>query len=147
VSAHGPETHTWGADNTPNPAKSLARVTPKAEIARSTQFFPQPGPYVIFFATTRNNAKLISNFATLYRPFISQGFPFHGHVHTRLQQMYGRLRRSHMKRVVWKLLVTAVLGGVMALGGVQAQTARHRMGATCKDGGPVQQRAAAHDLV
>ena len=39
-----------------------------------------------------------------------------------------------MKRTAWKVLVTIVLGSVMALGGAQAQTARHRIGATCKDG-------------
>ncbi len=39
-----------------------------------------------------------------------------------------------MKRAAWKLLVTAVLGSLTALGGVQAQTGRHRIGATCKDG-------------
>jgi hypothetical protein len=35
-----------------------------------------------------------------------------------------------MKRAAWKLLVTAVLGGILALGGAHAQTARHRIGAT-----------------
>jgi hypothetical protein len=39
-----------------------------------------------------------------------------------------------MKQAVWKVLFTVVLASVMAFGGMQAQTARHRIGATCKDG-------------
>jgi hypothetical protein len=39
-----------------------------------------------------------------------------------------------MKRAAWKVLITIVLGSIMALGGAQAQTTRHRIDATCKDG-------------
>ena len=39
-----------------------------------------------------------------------------------------------MKQATWKVLFTAVLAGVMAFGGMQAQTTRHRVGAICKDG-------------
>jgi hypothetical protein len=40
-----------------------------------------------------------------------------------------------MKKVAWRLLLTAVLASAMMFGGVQAQTTvRHRIGATCNDG-------------
>jgi hypothetical protein len=39
-----------------------------------------------------------------------------------------------IKRVSWKVLLTVALASVMAFGGVEAQPARHRIGATCKDG-------------
>jgi hypothetical protein len=39
-----------------------------------------------------------------------------------------------MKKAAWKLLFTTVLASIMMFGGVQAQTNRHRIGATCKDG-------------
>ena len=38
------------------------------------------------------------------------------------------------KTAMWKFLVTVVLASTMAFGGMQAQTTRHRIGATCKDG-------------
>jgi hypothetical protein len=39
-----------------------------------------------------------------------------------------------MKRAASKVLFTVMLACVMAFGGMQAQTTRHRIGATCKDG-------------
>jgi hypothetical protein len=39
-----------------------------------------------------------------------------------------------MKQAAWKVLFTLVLTSVMALGGMQAQITRHRVGATCEDG-------------
>ena len=39
-----------------------------------------------------------------------------------------------MKQVACGALFTVVLAGVMTFGGLQAQTARYRIGATCKDG-------------
>jgi hypothetical protein len=38
------------------------------------------------------------------------------------------------KQAAWNVLFTAVLASVMAFGGMQAQTTRHRVGAICKDG-------------
>ncbi len=35
-----------------------------------------------------------------------------------------------MNQAAWRALFTVVLAGVMAFGGMQAQTARHRIGAT-----------------
>jgi len=39
-----------------------------------------------------------------------------------------------MKQAAWRALFTVVLASVMTFGGLQAQTARHRIGATCNDG-------------
>lgn len=39
-----------------------------------------------------------------------------------------------VKQTAWKLLFTVVLASMMAFGGMQAQSTRHRIGATCKDG-------------
>jgi hypothetical protein len=39
-----------------------------------------------------------------------------------------------MKKAAWKVLLTVALTGVVAFSGMQAQTTRHRTGATCKDG-------------
>ena len=39
-----------------------------------------------------------------------------------------------LKQAAWKVLLTVVLASVMTFGGMEAQTTRHRIGATCKDG-------------
>jgi hypothetical protein len=37
-------------------------------------------------------------------------------------------------RAVWQALFTILLASLLALGGLQAQTGRHRIGAMCNDG-------------
>ena len=39
-----------------------------------------------------------------------------------------------VKQAVWKMLFNVTLASLMAFGGMQAQTSRHRIGAMCKDG-------------
>ena len=39
-----------------------------------------------------------------------------------------------VKQAAWRVLYTVALASVMTFGGMQAQTARHRIGATCNDG-------------
>ena len=38
------------------------------------------------------------------------------------------------KQAAWKMLFTVTLASLMAFGGMQGQTTRYRIGATCKDG-------------
>jgi hypothetical protein len=45
-----------------------------------------------------------------------------------------RRKKKKMKQAAWKVLFTVALASVMAFGGMQAQTTRHRIGAMCNDG-------------
>src|ERR1019366_7109596 len=50
------------------------------------------------------------------------------------RQELGRNGPMKMKRAAWRALFAIVLASAMAFGGSAAQTTRHRIGATCKDG-------------